>query len=180
MRGRLLLVLGVALTVLLRVLRRHPRVRALWGASRFRDGRRRALRFLAPLLESLKDRWAKVVSTRTQMVYASGALQYSVKYHKLQEGWRSAYAENSVYVDFRPVTTDSGEAWKAEITLWQTAPSGNSYECYRRYATGPSIVEALENAAWSLEWHVEQLWGSYGRLSCSWRAPEEMWPRWRS
>ena len=31
MRGRLLLVLGVALTVLLRVLRQHPRVRALWS-----------------------------------------------------------------------------------------------------------------------------------------------------
>ena len=69
---------------LLRVLRRHPRVRALWAVSWFRDGRRRALRFLAPLLESLEDRWAKVVSTRTQIVYASGALQYPVRYHKLR------------------------------------------------------------------------------------------------
>ena len=173
MRGRLLLVLGVALTVLLRMLRRHPCVRALWAVSWFRDGRRRALRFLAPLLESesLEDRWAKVVS---KILYASGALQYPVRYHKLQKKWRYANATNRVYAELLPVTTDSGGAWRANVTLWQTAPSGNSYEVMNRYAVAASIVEALDAAAWSCDHYVKQA-GGYGELSDRWRAPGEMW-----
>ena len=72
------------------------------------------------------------------------------------------------------MATDSGEAWVADVTLWQTAPRGNSYEAIHRYAHAASMVEALEAAPWSLGYYVKQA-GGYGELSDRWRAPVEMW-----